>query len=95
LSFPLSPQSRLKLTILVATLGYFVDLFDLILFVLVRTTSLKDLHVAPERMLSTGAFLLNVQVAGLFIGGIFWGVLGDVGDELCRMAIHRRLRVGG
>lgn len=77
MSFPLSPQSRLKLTILVATLGYFVDLFDLILFVLVRTTSLKDLHVAPERMLSTGAFLLNVQMAGLLIGGIFWGVLGD------------------
>ena len=60
-----------------ATLGYFVDLFDLILFVLVRTSSLKDLHVPPERMLSTGAFLLNVQMAGLLIGGIFWGVLGD------------------
>jgi putative MFS transporter len=77
LSFTLSPQSRLKLTILVATLGYFVDLFDLILFVLVRTSSLKDLQVPPERMLSTGAFLLNVQMAGLLIGGIFWGVLGD------------------
>ncbi len=77
LSFKLTPQGRLKLTILVATLGYFVDLFDLILFVLVRVQSLKDLHVAPERMLATGAFLLNVQMAGLLIGGIFWGVLGD------------------
>jgi MFS family permease len=67
----------LQLTILVATLGYFVDLFDLILFVLVRVQSLKDLHVPPEHMLSTGAFLLNVQMAGLLIGGIFWGVLGD------------------
>ncbi len=77
MSFTLSPQTRLKLTILVATLGYFVDLFDLILFVLVRTSSLQDLHVPPARMLSTGAFLLNVQMAGLLIGGIFWGVLGD------------------
>ena len=65
------------MTILVAALGYFVDLFDLILFVLVRVQSLNDLHVAPSQMLSTGAFLLNVQMAGLFSGGIFWGLLGD------------------
>ncbi|MEA3150473.1 MAG: hypothetical protein QOD56_1412 [Gammaproteobacteria bacterium] len=77
MSFTLSEQSRLKLTILVATLGYFVDLFDLILFVLVRTSSLKDLNVPANEMLSTGALLLNVQMAGLLIGGIFWGVLGD------------------
>lgn len=77
MSFTLTPQNRLKLTILVATLGYFVDLFDLILFVLVRVQSLKDLHVPQEQMLSTGAFLLNVQMAGLLIGGIGWGVLGD------------------
>ncbi len=60
-----------------ATLGYFVDLFDLILFVLVRVQSLKDLHVAAPDMLSTGAYLLNVQMAGLLVGGFFWGVLGD------------------
>ena len=65
------------LTILVATLGYFVDLFDLILFVLVRTSSLKELRVPAAEMLATGALLLNVQMAGLLIGGIFWGMLGD------------------
>ena len=73
----LSQQGRLRLTVLVATLGYFVDLFDLILFVLVRVQSLRDLHVPADQMLRTGAFLLNVQMAGLLIGGIFWGVLGD------------------
>lgn len=67
----------MKLTILVATLGYFVDLFDLILFVLVRSPSLKDLHVPSRELLSTGALLLNMQMAGLLIGGVFWGVLGD------------------
>ncbi len=77
MGFTLSKQGRLQLTILVATLGYFVDLFDLILFVLVRVQSLKDLHVPADRMLRTGAFLLNVQMAGLLIGGIFWGMLGD------------------
>ena len=77
LGLTLSPRSRMKLTILVATLGYFVDLFDLILFVLVRSPSLKDLHVPSRELLSTGALLLNMQMAGLLIGGVFWGVLGD------------------
>ncbi len=77
MGFTLSAPDRLKLTILVATLGYFVDLFDLILFVLVRVQSLKDLGVAPQNMLRTGAFLLSVQMAGLLIGGVSWGVLGD------------------
>ncbi len=77
LSFTLSSHGRLKLTILVATLGYFVDLFDLILFVLVRVQSLRELNVPAKDMLSTGAFLLSVQMAGLLIGGIGWGVLGD------------------
>jgi len=77
LKISLSSQSRIALTVLVAALGYFVDLFDLILFVLVRVKSLKDLNVAPADMLSTGAFLLNVQMAGLFVGGIVWGLLGD------------------
>lgn len=77
LAFSLSPRSRVILTVVVATLGYFVDLFDLILFVLVRNTSLKDLAVPPEDLLRVGVELLNVQMAGLLIGGLCWGVLGD------------------
>ena len=65
------------MTILVATLGYFIDLFDLILFVLVRVQSLTDLQVPHDQMLRTGALLLNMQMAGLILGGLFWGVLGD------------------
>lgn len=77
LSFSLSPAGRTRLTILVASLGYFVDLFDLILFLLVRVQSLTELHVAPRNLLSTGAFILNVQMAGLMVGGVCWGLLGD------------------
>lgn len=68
---------RTWLTIFVASLGYFVDLFDLIMFVLVRVQSLKELHVAPQDMLRTGAFILNLQMGGLMLGGVCWGLLGD------------------
>jgi predicted MFS family arabinose efflux permease len=77
LGFTLSREDRTRLTILIATLGYFVDLFDLILFTLVRVQSLKDLGVAPANMLATGANLISWQMAGVMVGGVFWGVLGD------------------
>jgi len=64
-------------TILVAALGYFVDIFDLFLFSIVRVSSLKDLGVPAADMLSTGITLINCQMAGLLLGGIFWGVWGD------------------
>lgn len=64
-------------TILVAALGYFVDIFDLLLFAIVRVQSLKDLGVAQDQLLSTGIMLLNSQMAGLLIGGFLWGVIGD------------------
>ncbi|WP_444700098.1 MFS transporter [Mucilaginibacter phenanthrenivorans] len=60
-----------------ASLGYFVDLYDLLLFSIVRLPSLKSLGLTGAQGTSTGIFLLNVQMAGLLIGGIFWGILGD------------------
>ncbi len=65
------------LTIIVAALGYFVDIFDLLLFSVVRISSLRDLGLEGEELMSKGVFLLNVQMAGLLIGGILWGVWGD------------------
>lgn len=65
------------MTILVATLGYFVDIFDLLLFNIVRVQSLKDLGVSESGLLESGIFLLNVQMAGLLVGGLVWGVWGD------------------
>lgn len=65
------------MTILVATLGYFVDIFDLLLFNIVRVQSLKDLQVPEGQLLETGIFLLNTQMAGLLVGGLIWGVWGD------------------
>jgi MFS family permease len=64
-------------TILVAALGYMVDIFDLLLFSIVRVQSLQSLGVPEDQILSQGIFLINTQMAGLLIGGIVWGVWGD------------------
>ncbi|MFN3701212.1 MAG: MFS transporter [Alphaproteobacteria bacterium] len=65
------------LTIIVAALGYFVDIFDLLLFSIVRIESLRDLGLEGDELMTTGIFLINVQMAGLLIGGVLWGVWGD------------------
>lgn len=72
-----SMERATMITILVATLGYFVDVFDLLLFSIVRVQSLKDLGVAEEDLLAVGIRLINIQMAGLLLGGIVWGVCGD------------------
>jgi MFS family permease len=70
-------QNVLHLSVIVASLGYFVDIYDLLLFGIVRVPSLKDLGVSSGDLLHQGVFLLNVQMAGLLFGGILWGILGD------------------
>ncbi len=65
------------LTIIVAALGYFVDIFDLLMFSIVRTPSLKNIGIADTDLLNKGILLINCQMAGLLLGGIIWGVLGD------------------
>jgi MFS family permease len=63
--------------VVVGALGYFVDVYDLILFSIVRAASLKGLGVPAGQILSTGVLLLNWQMGGMLIGGIFFGMLGD------------------
>jgi MFS transporter, putative metabolite:H+ symporter len=64
-------------TVLVAALGYFVDIYDLILFNVVRKPSLETLGFKGDDILDKGILLLNWQMAGMMIGGIIWGILGD------------------
>ncbi len=63
--------------VLVGALGYFVDIYDLVLFSILRTDSLKGLGVADADLLHLGVHLLNWQMTGLLVGGIIWGILGD------------------
>lgn len=67
----------LNITVIVSALGYFVDIYDLLLFSIVRVSSLKSLSVPDDQLLSAGVHLLNMQMIGMLIGGILWGILGD------------------
>ncbi|HWQ81101.1 MAG TPA: MFS transporter [Ignavibacteria bacterium] len=63
--------------VIISALGYFVDIYDLILFSVVRIGSLKSLGVSDADLLPDGVLLLNMQMAGMLIGGIIWGIMGD------------------
>jgi len=63
--------------LLVSALGYFVDIYDLILFSIVRMKSLRAIGVPEARLLDEGIRLINWQMGGMLLGGILWGVLGD------------------
>jgi MFS transporter, putative metabolite:H+ symporter len=63
-------KRAVSLAILVAALGYFVDIYDLLLFSIVRVTSLKAIGVPESELLDSGVLLLNMQMGGMLIGGI-------------------------
>lgn len=68
---------RAALAVIVAAFGYFVDIYDLILFSIIRLPSLRELHVPQAELQSTGVLLLNMQMGGMLVGGVLWGILGD------------------
>lgn len=70
-------MKNVRLAVLVAALGYFVDVYDIILFTAVRIPSLQSLQLPPEQITSTGLFLLQVQLIGMLIGGFAWGIFRD------------------
>jgi MFS transporter, putative metabolite:H+ symporter len=78
---PQTPSGTLRaifsLPVIVAALGYFVDIYDLVLFSIVRVPSLKALGLSGKDLVDQGVFLLNMQMIGMLLGGILWGVLGD------------------
>jgi len=71
-------QAVFSLPVIVAALGYFVDIYDLVLFSVVRIPSLKALGLSGKELVEQGIFLLNMQMLGMLLGGILWGVLGDI-----------------
>lgn len=67
----------LNAAVIVAALGYFVDIYDLLLFSIVRIPSLQSLGYQGDELKRIGLFLIDMQMLGMLIGGILWGVLGD------------------
>ncbi len=66
-----------SLPVIVAALGYFVDIYDLLLFTIVKKVSVLGVGSTPETLLVDSTKIINWQMTGLLLGGIFWGVLGD------------------
>ncbi len=69
--------SVFSLPVLVGALGFFVDIYDLLVFAIVRKSSLKDLGLLGDAIKNTGENIISWQMLGLAIGGILWGILGD------------------
>ncbi|MCD6064464.1 MAG: major facilitator superfamily 1 [Flavipsychrobacter sp.] len=69
--------SLFSIPVLVAALGYFVDIYDLLLFSIVRIKSLQSLGLTDAQITTDGLEIITSQMYGLLIGGILWGVLGD------------------
>jgi len=69
--------SLFQLAVIVSALGFFVDVYDLLLFGIVRKPSLADLGLTPDQIRSEGELIISIQMIGLLVGGIIWGILGD------------------
>ena len=70
-------QSVFNIVVIVAALGYFVDIYDLLLFGIIRVKSLMSLGLDATQVRDSGEFIISIQMAGLLIGGIIWGIMGD------------------
>ncbi|HVM86638.1 MAG TPA: MFS transporter [Puia sp.] len=70
-------HSVFNLAVIVGALGYFVDIYDLLLYSIIRVPSLKSLGLDDAAVAKEGLRIINIQMLGLLIGGIIWGTLGD------------------
>jgi MFS transporter, putative metabolite:H+ symporter len=66
-----------QLAVIVSALGFFVDVYDLLLFGIIRKPSLTDLGLSPAEVLTQGEQIISIQMIGLLVGGILWGIIGD------------------
>lgn len=73
----IKPPRLFSLIVIVAALGYFVDIYDLLLFSIIRVPSLKNLGLNPKQISDDGLWIINIQMLGLLTGGFIWGILGD------------------
>jgi MFS family permease len=72
-----SNNKMMILAVVASSLGFFVDLYDIIIVSVVRQSSLLGMGIAEEDLLSKGIWLLNIQMVGMLLGGFLWGILGD------------------
>jgi MFS transporter, putative metabolite:H+ symporter len=71
------PYSLFSLPVVVGAMGFFVDIYDLLLFSIVRISSLKDLGADQDSLKTLGESIVSWQMIGLTVGGVIWGIMGD------------------
>jgi len=71
------PYGIFSLPVIVGALGFFVDVYDLLLFNIIRKPSLQDLGLSGDAVLTTGENILSIQMIGILLGGIVWGIMAD------------------
>ncbi|EOR92937.1 Major facilitator superfamily (MFS) transport protein [Arcticibacter svalbardensis MN12-7] len=71
------PKNNILFLVIVAALGYFVDIYDLVIFSIVRVQSFRDIGIPEADMRLDGEYVLNMQMGGLLLGGLLWGIIGD------------------
>ncbi|MFN8346400.1 MAG: MFS transporter [Spirosomataceae bacterium] len=74
---PSAYRALFTLPVIVSALGFFVDVYDLLIFSIVRLPSLQSLGYSEAEVSKIGTFIFNCQQAGLLAGGILWGIIGD------------------
>jgi len=74
---PSKNNNLFQLAVVVSALGFFVDVYDLLLFGIIRKPSLMDLGLSPAEVLTQGELIISIQMIGLLVGGILWGIIGD------------------
>ncbi len=74
---PAKSNSLFQLAVIVSALGFFVDTYDLLLFAIIRKQSLADLGLSPTEVFTKGEMLISIQMIGIVLGGIVFGILGD------------------
>jgi putative MFS transporter len=79
---PSKNTSLFQLAVIVSALGFFVDVYDLLLFGIIRKPSLIDLGLTESEVLTQGEWIISIQMIGLLTGGILWGVIGDKAGRL-------------
>lgn len=76
-SAPAPQNAILNATVIVAALGYFVDIYDMLIFNITRVKSLTDIGLSGDALTDAGIFILNMQLLGFLAGGLMFGILGD------------------
>ena len=78
MNLPAKKQHGLfSIPVIVAALGYFVDIYDLLLFGIIRQPSLSSIGLTADQVDSKGLLIINIQMIGLLVGGIISGIMGD------------------